>query len=307
MYGIQLESGRLGLASPDDCATWTGEARKLFRMGARSWRSVLEDPVRAMQHFHQLTSADVTLFVAAHPWTNADGMPTTLVSLYFGTDAAVNRDQLEALGKPLGGTEWSHDGIHAAPDYAFPCMALSDGALYHLWSENEKHGAVTQLLSARAGRAKSSVMTKDNAEHSRFFPQARHVIGTFDVPMDGDRQLKEQLKIAFSYRVAERVIEADGRVDDDERAFLMKTFPPEILEELWLDDMALRDLLADRAETELRDMLGYHEKIGLLSTFFAACYADGSVVVQELKVLKEASAALGLDRTEVVTYLHKRW
>ena len=123
----------------------------------------------------------------------------------------------------------------------------------------------------------------------------------------GDEQLRAQLKLAFAYRVAERVVEADGQVLDDERAFLMRTFPAEQLEELWLDDLGLRDQLAERAETELRDLIGYHEKVGLLSTFFAACLADGSIAVQELKVLKEASQTLGLDKTEVVNYLQKLW
>ncbi len=103
------------------------------------------------------------------------------------------------------------------------------------------------------------------------------------------------------------MIEADGRVVDDERAFVLRTFPAEELEARWLDDPAVRDPLAERAATELAHMLGYHEKLALLSTFFAACYADGQVAVQELRVLKEASEALGLDREEVVEYLRRMW
>ena len=54
-------------------------------------------------------------------------------------------------------------------------------------------------------------------------------------------------------------------------------------------------------------MLGYHEKLGLLSTFFAACYADGKVAVQELRALREVSSALGLENADVVKYLQRLW
>lgn len=249
------------------------------------------------------------MYVAAHAWTDAKNQPTTLVSLYFATDAAVNRDQLDALGTPLraSASGWTHDGVHAAPDYAFPVMAVVGGQVLHLWTDHPEHGPVCTGLGARGPRARPEVVKLAGASPERFVPALGHARGVWREEPDADRQLRDQLKFAFARRVAERVVEADGSVGDDERAFLERTFPADLLEALWLDDPAEREALAQRAEVELRDRLGYHEKLGLLSTFYAACYADGAVAVQELMVLKDACAALGLDRAEVVQYLQRMW
>lgn len=309
MDDLILEKTALALAASEHCATWTADARPLFRMGARPWKDVLQAPVVALHLFHQLTGEPMTLFVACHAWTNQEHRPGTLVSLYFATDAAVSREQLETLGRPLTGLAggWASDGIHAVPDYGFPVLQIQEGRLYHVWEREPDAPPFSTIVVARGPRARPERVTWDSGAPQRFLDDTRHAVGRIPTVHHGDRQLREQLKLAWAYRVAERVIEADGQILDDERAFLLRSFPPEQLEALWLDDLALRDQLAERAETELRDLIGYHEKLGLLSTFFGACYADGTLAVQELKVLKEASQALGLDRGEVVNYLQKLW
>lgn len=309
MAVIDLKPKPVALASPEDCSTWTADARAVLQLGARPWRAALQEVVLALQSFHQRSGADATVYAAAHAWTDAKNQPTTLVSLYFATEAAVSRDQLDAIGTPLRAstTGWTHDGVHAAPDYAFPILAVVGGAVHHLWTEHPEHGTVCTVLAARGPRARPEVWRHANSDPDKFVAGVAHARGAWNEAPDADRQLRDQLKLAFAHRVAEQVIEADGTVDDDERAFLERTFPPEQLEALWLDDPAERAELADRAERELRDRLGYHEKLGLLSTFYAACYADGKVAVQELMVLKNASNALGLDRAEVVQYLQRMW
>lgn len=308
MSEMILENKPLALASPEHCMTWTAEARQLFQLGAVPYKRVLQTPVLALQNLHHASGgAELTMYLAAHPWTDRRGRPGSLVSLYVATDHAIAKAHIEALGRPLQGTSWQSDGIHGVPEYAFPCLGMRDGQLLHLWVEDPDLGLVCTLLGAHGPRVKAEVYRFSDVSPDRFLDHAGHAKGSWALHEAGDRQLREQLKLAFAYRVAERVIEADGRIEDDERAFLARTFPDAQLAELWLDDVGLRDQLAEQAETELGAMLGYHEKLGLLSTFFGACYADGNVAVQELKVLRDASAALGLDRSEVAAYLQKLW
>ena len=309
MSYLALESESIPLARPEYCATWTTDAKTLFNRGIRSWVTVLQAPQLALQHFHHVSGADATVYVATHDWSDVDNRPGTLVSLYFATDAAISKADLGSLGRPLEQSDqgWSNDGIHAAPAQAFPLLSLRRGEIFHVWVHDEEGTLTAHRLVSRGNRAKDEILCWGEAEHSAFIPSAKHAKGAWTAPHDAERQHRDQLKLAFAYKIAERVVEADGVVDDDERAFLVRTFPPEQLEELWLDDPALRDTLASQAETELKDQLGYHEKLGLLSSFFAACYADGRVQVQELQVLRDASLALGLDKSEVVTYLRKLW
>jgi uncharacterized tellurite resistance protein B-like protein len=304
-----MEAQRIALPFPKTCATWTTEAHQLLSKGTRRWHTVLQTPILALQNLHQASGADATLFVGLHPWTDADGRPGTLISLYFATDARISKQHLSALGRPLeiAGQGWSDDGIHGAPDHAFPVVAMHKGELHYVWSDDDDDNPFVYEVSGTGLRARVEAVLFTKAVPGRFFEHAKHSRGRWAQPEDARIQHKEQLKMAFAYRVAERVVEADGVVDADELAFLKRTFQADQMEALWLDDPALRDTLARQAEVELADMLGYHEKLGLLSTFFGACYADGKVQVQELKVLKEAAGALGLDNADVVSYLRRLW
>ena len=309
MSYLMLESKRIALPYPESCATWTVEARALFGRGQRRWDDVLNTAVLALQNFHHVSQADAALFIAAHAWVDADSRPGTLVSMYFATDARITRDDLDALERPIAasGQGWSNDGIHSAPDYAFPCLASEAGQLFHVWMDGDEEQPIGFELTPRGNQARVSRIVFNQAEADRFVPHAKHRRAVWREPDGVQTQHKEQLKLAFAYQVAERVVEADGVVDDDEMAFLKNTFDADHMESLWLDDPALRETLARQAETDLAGMLGYHEKLGLLSTFFGACHADGRVAVQELKVLRDAATSLGLDNSEVVNYLQRLW
>lgn len=306
---LMLDPTPIALPLPEHCPTWTVEARSFFARGSRRWSDLVHTAVLALQNFHHVSKADACVYLAAHSWTDGDNRPGTLISLYFATQARIGRDALTALGRPLqaSGQGWSDDGIHAAPDYAFPLLATDKGELVHVWMDAEGEHPYGCELTSRGAQARVVEVWFNQADPERYVPHAHHRRGTWNHADDARVQHREQLKLAFAYRVAERVVEADGVVDADERAFLASTFDPAHMESLWLDDPALRETLARQAEVELADLLGYHEKLGLLSTFFGACYADGKVAVQELKVLKEAAQALGLDNTEVVNYLRRLW
>ncbi|NCG20246.1 MAG: hypothetical protein GWP91_14650 [Rhodobacterales bacterium] len=308
MY-LMLEAKPVALAMPEHCMTWSGDAKELFLRGIRSWKTVLQEPVLAMQNLHHNCDADLTLYVATEPWIDSQNRRGTLVSLYFATDAVIDRDDVVSLGKPLGkeDSNWRSDGVHPAPEHAFPCLALRDGEVTHVWLEDEQGTHFTYDLLATGNSARSEQIYFGDAGAERFWPHAKHAVGTWCRADDDVVQHREQLKLAFAAKVTQRVVEADGAVGDSERDFLARTFPEDQLKALWLDDLALREALARQAEQELADLLGYHEKLGLLSTFFAACHADGKVDVRELRVLREASRTLGLENADVVKYLQRLW
>ena len=309
MSYLLLESYALNLASPEHCMVWSGEAKALFGGGANPWKTVVQGAQLALQNFHHRSSADATLYVAVHAFTSAAGRSGSLISFYFATDARTERSAIEAFGGPLvaANAGWTHDGVHPAPEHAFPCLALRHGEIHQVWQEDGTEEPFTCLVSGRGLHAKVHSYPFGHVEHRWLPVGVKHAVGRWSTPDRDKQHLREQLKLAFAYRIAERVVNADGVVDDNEVAFMKRSFPDDQLEQYWLDDPQLRAAMARQAEAELAGLLGYHEKLGLLSTFYGACYADGSIAVQELMVLKEACRVLGLENQEVVKYLQRFW
>ena len=54
-------------------------------------------------------------------------------------------------------------------------------------------------------------------------------------------------------------------------------------------------------------MLGHHDKLAMIGLFFSACYSDGTLDAREMRVLKDAADALGVERERVVQYLQRFW
>ena len=107
--------------------------------------------------------------------------------------------------------------------------------------------------------------------------------------------------------VARAIIAADGEVDSDEVAFVERNFPQADLMQLDLLDPAEVDRVAEDAMDKLADAMAYHEKLALLELFYGSCKADGTVVAPELRVLHQATMALGMDRKDVGIQLQRLW
>ena len=288
---------------------WSAEAQAVFGGGANPWKTVVQGAQLALQNFHHQASSDATLYVAVHAFTGAAGRAGSLISFYFATDARTERSAIEAFGAPMvaSNSAWAHDGVHPAPEHAFPCLALRHGEIHQVWQEDGTDEPFTCLVSCRGLHAKVQGYAFGRIEHRWLPVGVKHAVGRWNAVDREKQHLREQLKLAFAYGIAERVVNADGVVDDNEMAFMKRNFPDEQLEQYWLDDPQLRVAMARQAEEELDGLLGYHEKLGLLSTFYGACYADGSIQVQELMVLKDACQVLGLENREVVKYLQRFW
>ena len=308
MY-IALSTQRISLPKSDACAAFSVESKTVFQGGRSPWKAVISPAALSLQHFPAVPGHDAAVWVDDQPWTDADGVVGSLITLYFGTDAALTREELSALGEPVmkANMGWSPDGIHPRSSGSFPCMAMWRDELHQIWLHDAHERPCCLSLKPMGHRVRRADTLFDDATVRDFVPHISHAVARFDGADSAAVHHKLQLKMAFALQTAERVVEADGVVDDDEVAFLARTFPEEEVKRLWLDDVALRDTLARQAGEELKELLGYHEKLALLSTFFAACYSDGKLEVRELRVLKEASATLGLKSEDVVTYLQKLW
>lgn len=308
MY-IALEPDVVSLPRTDATVVWSAAANDVFRKGARPFREVQQTLALALQAFHTRSDADAAVWIAAQPWTDAQKRASTLVSVHFGTDAPVQPDVLWAFEGPLvaAGTRWSRDGIHPLPDTAEPTLAIHRGRLVQLWVQDDAGVVVHASVVAAGNRARIQHRRMADARPEHFVEWVKHALCEYQQRAAAAQRHRDALKLAFAMSVAERVVKADGVVDEQELAFLARAFPRERIEELWLDDKRLRRDLEVQARKELPSLLGYHEKLALLSTFFAACYADGRLEVRELEVLREASAQLGLQREDVVAHLKRLW
>ena len=303
---MYMESERLALPASRECLVISGDASRTIGRPGRSWQDLQRLAAFALQQLFHTGRHDAVAYVADLPFTDQSMRATTLVALYFCTDGALSEEDLKALAtpfeKPDRATDWSIDGVHALSDEAFPTLAIHKGALHQLWIDPKDPVCVT--LSASGLRTRRTIRTFGQSSERDFLQWVKHSV--VKDPPPPRTQERERLKLAFSYRVAQRIVAADGVIDKGEKAFMEKTYLSE-LEEYGLTDERELDRLVVRAETELEQMLGHHEKLALLSRFFATCYSDGKLDVRELKVLKAASASLGLESQTVMQHLQKLW
>ena len=233
---------------------------------------------------------------------------SVLLTLYLCTDGSLEPPTLAALSRALhlapGG--WSEDGIHARPPEAIPFMASHAGRIYHLWQRTPGGLFLTSLR--HAGARTERVSTPIHRTQPRdFLLNALHAVAG-EPPEPGAEALERQrLVLAWSQSIARRITEADGVVSLQEREYLQEAFPAARLAELGLHTDEAIDEATDRAEVELAGMLSYHEKLALLSTFYAACQADGRVDLTEVRALEGAAAILGLGHDDVADTLADLW
>ncbi len=113
---------------------------------------------------------------------------------------------------------------------------------------------------------------------------------------------KARLKAAFAIKVSELLVKADGRIADDERAFLAEMFPADLLGSLGLDDPERYERLRAEALEELPALLDHEEKLQLIGLFLAVSDADAHIDVRELEVIAMAADQLGVPFDDVIAY-----
>ena len=126
-------------------------------------------------------------------------------------------------------------------------------------------------------------------------PDAALAVGCVPPYSDADRAV-ERMRFAFARDVARQIVEADGVVREGERQFMEQVFGVSITERLGIADPAEQARCLEAALEQLPVVLGHHDKLALVGVFFSACCADGGLDAREVRVLKDAANALGLDR-----------
>ena len=115
-------------------------------------------------------------------------------------------------------------------------------------------------------------------------------------------------KVAFAYRVASMIAEADDDVSTEEMVLLTEAFPRELLDGLgFVDDNegftdAYHEAILGALEV-LPDQLPEKEKLGLITLFTRMVYADGVLHPREAQLLIEAGEYLGLSKAALQEHL----
>lgn len=299
-------SQELSVARASESVSYSLDTSKLPRSFDGLWEHILRVLGASLRNFHKQSGADALCSLDLTQWWDRSKQPTLLLAVYFSTDARASRDDLAAFEPALAGSglAWSVDGVMKRPRTARPVLAIVDGELVQVWLRRPDGVVAYGLAFAEQVGWRRHVA--EQAEPMDFLAEAGHAVCRLATPNPDERRRVERLKLVFAHSVATRIVQADGVIDDGEQQFLTERFPEQRLAELGVDGDARAAVLAE-AEQQLAGLLGHHEKLGLLSTFYAACYADGRLEVRELRVLKEAAEVLGLDRSEVSAYLQRLW
>lgn len=116
------------------------------------------------------------------------------------------------------------------------------------------------------------------------------------------------LKVAFAYRVASMIAEADESVSAQETLLLTEAFPHELLDGLGFVDEAggftdtYHEAILEALEV-LPTRLDAEAKLGLITLFTRMVYADGVLHAREAQLLIEAGEYLGLSREDMREHL----
>ena len=116
-----------------------------------------------------------------------------------------------------------------------------------------------------------------------------------------------RLKVAFAYRVAHMIAEADQEITDVEFDALAQFFPYELLGSFgFVENGGFTDVYHEAVTASLDVLdsrLSLHEKLGLVTLFVRMCYADGELHAREADLIKDAAELLGVTNTEFNTHL----
>ena len=126
------------------------------------------------------------------------------------------------------------------------------------------------------------------------------------MPFDDD-----DLELAFQLHVVDLLAEADLATTEDERAFIARHFPPDLLREHgFADAHGLRTSRFQEAAVAALDLLpkrlDRHAKLDLLEACYRLALADREFRIGEGAVLLMAARLLGVGDAEFDRFLERR-
>lgn len=225
----------------------------------------------------------------------------------FVFDGPATQDDLTLIETAVARSRlpWSKGAMESMQPDAFPTLIVKSGKMYQLWSLVEDIPRCLRL-EFRGERLAVVGETEESAKPSMFLPYVKHVIAARRTVKDEDWRM-ERMRIVFAHHFSKAIIEADGVVHPDEKDFLARVFPADVMRQMGVDGEEAYATALEEAFEQLSAVLGHHDKLAMVGLFFGACHSDGNLAATEMKILKQAASALGVEGTEVVRYLTKLW
>ncbi len=296
--------GEIALPTNPNCVLYAAPATEAMAIG---WSGLQRTAWRGLEQFYSSSGIDCVAYFGRRNWLDRRNRTMAQLLLMFVMDGPARAEDLALLeavfrDSPIG---WSEGAVEAMPPDAFPSICVKSGKMYQLWSiiEGEPRYLRMELRDRRLAIVGASV---DAVEPKDFLPYLKHVVASRRPVRDEDWRM-ERMRFAFAYHFAKSIMEADGLVHADEREFMARVFPPDVMASLGVETHEARHAALKEAMEQLPHLLGHHDKLAMVGLFFSMCHADGNLDAREMRVLKEAATVLGLEGSEVVGYLTRLW
>ncbi len=280
--------------------TYTADAAEVI--AGRPWADVQRVAARALRRFYEESGLAVAAYFSWRTGLSEGEQRRSQVCLVFVIDGPASSAQLDVLSDVLdrSAIQWSGPLIQRVPPNVVRSLLMREGTLYQLWTRVEDDVHHYRLALYGLGAVRVSRTSPERARMDWFLPDVVHAVADMVAPADLDL---ERMRLAFARHYAQQVVEADGRIDSGEKAFMDATFSPDLMAMMRLSEASRRERCFKEACVELPARLGHHDKLALMGLLFSASYSDGSVDTREVRVLKDAGDKLGLDKKDVVSYL----
>ena len=290
-----------------NCVSFAARASDVLT--PRSWGRVLELAEAVLSSFHEVSGLTVVAGFGARVALDRRNRRQSQVTMYLLMDGPATAAHMDHLDRTVAHNpiRWSVATIERLPVNGVHCLCAHEGVVSLVVSGPEGEPTVP-WLALRDGAVRGEEVPLSSVVDQlgeRFATTPRIRLGP---PSYGDAEREtERMRLAFAQAFAQRIIEADGIIQDDEEAFMASVFSPGTMARLGLSDASVRDEYFEASLRELPGRLGHHDKLALVGLFFTACYSDGSLDAREMRVLKDAADALGVERARVVKYLQRFW
>ncbi len=277
----------------------------------RPWRRVAELALGPLQSLHLACRLPVAAGFGWRVALDRRNRRKVQITLYFVVDGPLAPQHLDGLERTLShnAVPWTNGQVERVPPNGVLVWLAADGIMSWLVHPS---GEAYSARAMRWGKV-------DGRDAVQLFDVDLTVPAADDVPADVpwavglppaadavDTEV-ERMRFAFARAFARRIVEADGVVQTGEQRFMDQVFAPDLVHRLGLSTPSDEQACFDAALRELPHRLGHHDKLALIGLFFSACCSDGGLDAREMRALKEAADALGVERDRVVKYLQRFW
>jgi len=296
--------GEVALPTNPNCILYAVEARDALRDG---WLALQRVVWSALEQFYSSCGIDCVGYVGRRAWLDRKNQPLNQVLVMFVIDGPASSEDLDRIEAVFVRSPllWSRGSMESMQPDSFPTLCVKSGKMYQLWSMIEDDPRYLRL-NWEGGRVLVVGDVAADVGPSDFLPYMKHVIAGRREIRDADWSM-ERMRIAFAHHFSEQIVNADGVVHPDERLFMARVFPPDVMVSMQMNTAEERSKVLAEALEKLPHLLGHHDKLAMVGLFFSVCHSDGTLDACEMRVLKDAATVLELDGNEVVRYLTKLW